>query len=68
MLCLEQSMQPKASFQGKCRSVNSNNGKDDHDMGQIIIQPKVSFDGMVVRKKVFLESSHQIETHLDVVV
>ena len=29
---------------------------------------RVSFDGMVARKEVFSESSHRIETHLDVVV
>ena len=28
----------------------------------------MSFDGLVIRKKVFSESSHRIETHLDVVV
>ena len=29
---------------------------------------RVYFDGLVSRKKVFLESSHLIDTHLDVVV
>ena len=29
---------------------------------------RVSFDGQVIRKKVYLESSHRIERHLDVVI
>ena len=29
---------------------------------------RVSFDGLLIGNKVFLESSHRIETHLDVVV
>ena len=28
----------------------------------------VSFDGQVIRKKVYLESSHRIERHIDVVI
>ena len=28
----------------------------------------VSFDGLVTRKEVFLESSHRIEAHLEVVI
>ena len=28
---------------------------------------RVSFDGNAIRKKVYLESSHRIERHLDVV-
>ena len=29
---------------------------------------RVSCDGQVIRKKVYLESSHRIERHLDVVI
>ena len=29
---------------------------------------RVSFDGQVIRKKVYIESSHRIERHLDVVI
>ena len=29
---------------------------------------RVSFDGQVIRKKFYLESSHRIERHLDVVI
>ena len=29
---------------------------------------RVSFDGQVIRKKVYLESSHSIEINLDVVI
>ena len=28
---------------------------------------RVSFDGMVIRKEVFSDSSHRIETHIDMV-
>ena len=35
---------------------------------EVLLKPKVSFYGPVIRKKVFSESSHRIETHLDVVV
>ena len=29
---------------------------------------RVYFDGQVIRKKIYLESSHRIERHLDVVI
>ena len=35
---------------------------------KIFFKLRVSFDGLVRRKKVFSGSSHLIETHLDVVV
>ena len=35
---------------------------------EVLFKLKVSFDGLVIRKEVFSESSHRIETHLDVVV
>ena len=35
---------------------------------EVLFKIRVSFDGLVNRKKVLLESSHRIETHLDVVV
>ena len=35
---------------------------------KILFKLRVYFDGMVIRKKVFLESSHHIDTHLDLVV
>ena len=35
---------------------------------KVLFKLRVSFDGLVRRKKVSLESSHRIETHLDVVV
>ena len=34
---------------------------------EVFFKLRVSFDGMVIRKEVFYESSHHIETHLDVV-
>ena len=43
--------------QGKCRSVHSNNCKGHSDL-----------DILVSRKEIFLESSHHIETNIDVVV
>ena len=36
-------MPPTGSVQGKCRSGNSNNSKDGHDLGQIIIQNYILF-------------------------
>ena len=36
--------------------------------GEVLCKPRVSFDVLVIRKKVFLESSHCIEKNLDVVV
>ena len=35
---------------------------------KLLFKLRVSFDGLVIRNKVFLESSHRIETHLEVVV
>ena len=35
---------------------------------EILLKLRVSFDGLLSRKKVFLESSHRVETHLDMVV
>ena len=35
---------------------------------EVFCKIRVSFDGMVIRKDVFSDSSHHIETYLDVVV
>ena len=35
---------------------------------KVLFKLRVSFDGLLIRKKVFLESNHRIKTHLDVVV
>ena len=35
---------------------------------KLICKLRVSFDGLVTRKKVLLDYSHLLETHLDVVV
>ena len=35
---------------------------------EVFFKLRVSFDGLIIRNKVFLEYSHSIETHLDVVV
>ena len=35
---------------------------------EVFFKLRVSFDGMVSRKKVFSESSNCIETHLDLIV
>ena len=34
---------------------------------EVLFKLRVSFDGLVIRKEVFSESSHHIEIHLDVV-
>ena len=34
---------------------------------EVFFKIRVSFDGLVIRKEVFSESSHPIETHFDVV-
>ena len=34
---------------------------------EVLFKLRVSFDGMVIRKEVFCEYSHRIDTHLDVV-
>ena len=34
---------------------------------KVFFKLRVSFDGLVIRKEVLYESSHRIETHLDVV-
>ena len=34
---------------------------------EIFFKLRVSFDGLVIRKEVFSDSSHRIESHLDVV-
>ena len=36
--------------------------------GKLFFKVRVSFDVLISRKKVFWDSSHRIETHLDVVV
>ena len=33
----------------------------------VLFKLRVSFDGLVIRKEFFTESSHRIQTHLDVV-
>ena len=35
---------------------------------EVFFKLTVSFDGLVARKEVFLESSHRIDTHLDVFI
>ena len=35
---------------------------------ELFYKLRVSIDGLVTRNKVFLDSSHHIETHLDVVL
>ena len=35
---------------------------------ELFFKRRVSFDGLVSMKKVFSDSSHRIETHIDVVV
>ena len=35
--------------------------------GKSLFKLRVSFDGLVIRKEVFSESGHLIETHFDVV-
>ena len=35
---------------------------------EVLFKLRVSFDGLVTRKQVLFESSHCIDTHLDVVV
>ena len=35
---------------------------------EVLCKLRLSFDGLVTRKEVFSESSHRIESHLDVVV
>ena len=35
---------------------------------KVLFKLRVSFDVLVIRKKVFSESSYRIETHIDVVV
>ena len=35
---------------------------------KVLFKLGVSFGGLVTRKKVFLESSHRIDTHIDVVI
>ena len=34
---------------------------------KLLFKLRVSFDGLVIKKEVFYEYSHHIETHLDVV-
>ena len=47
---------------------HSNNRKSDHNLGQIFFKIRVSFFGLVSKNKVFLEFSHFIERHIDVVL
>ena len=35
---------------------------------KLIFKIRVSFDGLVIRKEIFSESSHRIYTHLDFVI
>ena len=35
---------------------------------EVFCELRVYFDGLVTRKEIFLESSHRIETHMDVFV
>ena len=35
---------------------------------EVFCKLRVYFDGLVTRKDIFLESSHRIETHMDVFV
>ena len=56
-------MTPSLSVQGKCRSINYNTIWD-----KLFFKLGLFFDGLVIRNKVLSESSHRVETHLDVVV
>ena len=56
------------SVQWICRSNHSKNRKGDHDLGKVFFKLRVTFDGLVSRKKVFSNSIHYIDTHIDVVV
>ena len=62
------SIPPTVSFHRKCRSVHSKNSNGKNDLVLNIFKLKVTFDRLVIRNKIFLESSHHIETHIDVVV
>ena len=55
------------SVQGKCISGHSRSRKGDRDLGKSIFKLIVSFDALVFKKDVFSESSHCIETYIDVV-
>ena len=56
------------SVQEKSRSVRSKNRKMTTIWDGVFFKLRVYFDGIVSRKKVFLESSYLIERHNDVVV
>ena len=43
-------------------------GRDRTILDEVFFKLRVSFDGLVSRKKVFLEYGHRFETHLDLVV
>ena len=55
-------------FQGKCISEHSKNREVITIWDEVFFKIRVYFDGMISRKKVFSESSHRIDTHIDVVV
>ena len=57
----------RVSVQGKFISGHSRIRKGYRDLGQSIIQTQSVFGGLVIRREVLSESSHRIETHLDVV-
>ena len=56
------------SVQWICRSNHSKNRKGDHNLGKVLFKLRVDFYGLVSRKKVFSDSIHCVETHIDVVV
>ena len=56
------------SFQGNCRSYNSNSRKGERDLTQSIFQNWSLFYLLVIRNEIFSDSGHHIDRHLDVVV
>ena len=56
------------SVQGKCRSENSKIRRVITIWDKLFSKLRVSFDGLVIKKKVFLYSSHNIDTHIYLVV
>ena len=55
------------SVQGKCISGHSKSRKVFRDLEKVFFKIIVYFDGLVIRKEIFSESSQRIERHIDVV-
>ena len=62
------SMPPRVSVQEKCMYEIFNNRKGESNLGRTILKTHSVFNKLLSSKKVFLESSHYIETNIDVVV